>query len=181
MHKAIMAAAAGLANPIAGRCDRSRRQHRGNRIAASAVAAGMLLAVSLSGSAAYADQAYHSQHYDLASIGRAPLQSGFVENIHADAPNVFAHELYVLNGATPNSSYQVMLSIWVSNLACSGSPAATIHTADLQTNASGNGEADHVFTPQNVEQAGLLGRTAGATWLLSADGTPSYQTGCEVV
>jgi hypothetical protein len=111
-----------------------------------------------------------------------PLLSGqFVENIHADGPNVFAHELYVLNGATPNSSYQVMLSIWVSNLACSESPALTIHPADLQTNASGNGQADRVFTPQNVEQAGLLGQTVSATWLLSAGGSPGYQTGCEVV
>ena len=165
------------------RRDHQAGRNRGGltRLRLAAVASGVLLAVSLSGPAAYADQAYHSQHYDLASIGRAPLQSGFVENIHADGPTVFAHELYVLNGATPNSSYQVMLSIWVSNLACSGSPALTIHPADLQTNTSGNGEADHVFTPQNVEQAGLLGHTVSATWLLSTGGSPSYQTGCEVV
>jgi hypothetical protein len=164
-------------------CDRpAGRNRRGrNHFRVAAVVAGVLLTVSLSGSAASADQTYHSQHYDLTPVDGAPLHIGFVENIHANGPNVFAHELYVLNGAAPNNSYQVELSIWLSNLTCSGSPTATIHPADLETNASGNGEADHVFTPQNVEDAGLLGRTVSATWLLSTRGSPSYETGCEVV
>jgi hypothetical protein len=148
------------------------------RLAAVSAAASL---TSLSGSAAYADQQYPSQHYDLTPISGAPLQSGFVENIHANGPIVFAHERYVLNGASPDSLYQVVLSIWTSNLSCSGSPALQLHPAELQTNAAGNAEAGDTFSPQEVEQAGLFGHTVSAMWQLWTGGSPSYETGCEVV
>jgi hypothetical protein len=145
------------------------------------VAAAAAALTSLSGTAAYADQQYHSQHYDLTPVSGAPLQGGFVENIHADGPIVFAHERYVLNGASPDSLYQVVLSIWTSNLTCSGGSTFQLHPAELQTNAAGNAEAGDTFSPQDVEQAGLLGRTVSAMWQLWTDGSPSYETGCEVV
>jgi hypothetical protein len=146
-----------------------------------AVVTAAAVLTSLSGTAAYADQQYPSQHYDLTPISGAPLQNGFVENIHADGPIVFAHERYVLNGASPDSLYQVVLSIWTSNLTCSGSPTFQLHPAELQTNATGNAEAGHTFSPQDVEQAGLLGHTVSATWQLWTSGSPSYETGCAVV
>jgi hypothetical protein len=151
------------------------------RFRLSALAATGALLASLSGSTALADQQYHSQHYDLTPVKGAPLQSGFVENIHANGPTVFAHERYVLNGASPDSLYQVVLSIWASNSTCSGSPAVELHSAELQTNAAGNAEAGHTFSPQVVEQAGLLGHTVSATWRLWVGASPSYETGCEVV
>jgi hypothetical protein len=146
-----------------------------------AVVAAAAVLTSLSGTAAYADQHYPSQHYDLTPISGAPLQSGFVENIHADGPIVFAHERYVLNGASPDSLYQVVLSIWTSNLTCSGTPTFQLHPGELQTNAAGNAEAGVTFSPQNVEQAGLLGHTVSAMWQVWTGGSPSYETGCEVV
>lgn len=144
------------------------------------VSAAALLLISLSGSAAYADQQYHSQQYDLTPISGAPLQSGFVENIHADGPIVFAHERYVLNGTSSDTSYQVVLSIWASNLTCSGIPFQ-LQPAELQTNAAGNAEAGHTFSPQDVVQAGLLSHTVSAMWQFWTGGSPSYETGCEVV
>ena len=119
----------------------------------------------------------------LAEVRRSGSARGlFVTHVTSGLPKLRLGALPEADAAARvGLRVQVMLSIWVSNLACSGSPALTIHPADLQTNASGNGQADHVFTPQNVEQAGLLGQTVSATWLLSTGGTPSYQTGCEVV
>ena len=104
------------------------------------------IAVMAGATSARGDAVYHSQHIALSPIGAAPLRSGFVENIHADGPNVFAHEQYVVNGAAPNTRYQVVLMAFPSDTTCSGSPI-TIPTSMIATNAAGNGNAYHVFTP----------------------------------
>ena len=71
---------------------------------------------------ALADGTYHSGHYALAPLAGAPLRSGFVENIHPNGPNIYAHEQYVVNGAQPNTDYQVELSIFPGDLTCSTTP-----------------------------------------------------------
>lgn len=129
--------------------------------------------------AASADSTYHTGHIALSPIGSAPLISGFVQNIHANGPNVYAHEIYQVNGAQPNSSYQVVLSIWTANTSCSGSPALQLPTAVVTTNAVGNGLADIVFTPADAD--GLRGLTVSARWTLSNGATASYATDCEVL
>jgi hypothetical protein len=138
----------------------------------------LLLVLSV-GTAARADGIYHSQHYPLTAIGSAPLRSGFVENIHANGPNVYAHEIYVLNGAGVGVSYQVVLSIWTSNTSCSGAPSLQLPTAVLSTNAGGAGLAQVVFTPAQAD--GLRGLAVSARWTLFDGSSPAYQTGCEVV
>ena len=60
---------------------------------------------------ASADRVYHSEHTALAPVGGAPLHNGFVQNIHPNGPNVFAHEIYVLNGAAPAVTYAVHLIV----------------------------------------------------------------------
>src|SRR2546428_4431063 len=95
---------------------------------------------------AAADAVYHSGHIPFAPVGEAPLRSGFVENIHANGPNVFAHEQYVVNGAEPNATYDVVLTISIVDPTCT-SPSFAMTTATITTNAAGNGTADHVFTP----------------------------------
>ena len=127
---------------------------------------------------AVADGVYHSSHYNLTAVKAAPLRSGFVENIHANGPTVYAHEQYVLNGAAPNTTYHVVLMIFPGDTTCSGT-GVTIPTATIQTNAAGNGVAYHVFTPADAD--GLRGLTVGGMWTLSAGNSPSYQTGCETV
>ena len=127
---------------------------------------------------ARADRVYHSQHVALSPIGGAPLRSGFVENIHADGPNVYAHEQYVVNGAEPGTTYQVVLMIFPLDTTCSSSPI-TIPTAVITTNAAGNGSADHVFTPADAD--GLRGLTIGGMWFLMNGNTAAYATSCTTV
>jgi hypothetical protein len=127
---------------------------------------------------ARADAVYHSQHIALAPIGPVPLRSGYVENIHADGPNVFAHEQYVVNGAEPNTTYQVVLMVFPGDTTCSASPI-TIPTAMLTTNAAGNGNAYHVFTLADAE--GLHGLTVGGKWFLMNGNTAEYATACSTI
>jgi len=82
------------------------------------------IAVMAGAVSARADGVYHSQHVALSPIGGAPLRSGFVENVHADGPNVYAHEQYVVNGAEPDTTYQVVLMIFPLDTTCSSSPLA---------------------------------------------------------
>jgi hypothetical protein len=144
---------------------------------ASAVALAGLV-IWLGGIPALADGVYHSEHYSFAAVGGAPLRSGFVENIHPNGPNVFAHEQYVVNGAQPNTSYQVVLTIFPLDTTCSSSPIV-ITTATIRTNAAGNGVSSHVFTP--TDAAGLRGLTVGGMWTLTVNGSSAYRTGCETV
>jgi hypothetical protein len=145
------------------------------RLLLVAAAGSMLL---LPGTAA-GDRGYHSQHVALHPVGGAPLRSGFVENIHPNGPQVYAHEVYVLNGAQPSTSYQVVLLIFPLSTSCAGSPAA-IPTAQLSTNGSGNGKAQVFFRPADVPTA-LRGRTHGLIWQLSTGGSVVYETSCSPV
>ena len=86
-----------------------RASKRSRPLLAAAFAA---TAVAVAAPLAAADAVYHSQHIALNPTGGASLRSGFVENIHADGPQVYAHELYVLNGAEPDTTYQVTLLLY---------------------------------------------------------------------
>ena len=126
-----------------------------------------------------ADSEYHTGHIAFSPVDDAPLSSGFVQNIHANGPNVYAHEIYQLNGAEPNASYDVVLSIWTSNTFCLGSPTLQLPTAELTTNPAGNGRTDVVFTP--AAAGGLRGLTVSASWTVWNGTTATYGIGCEVV
>jgi hypothetical protein len=125
-----------------------------------------------------ADSTYHTAHIALAPIAGAQLKSGFVENIHADGPNIYAHEVYQLNGAEPNTAYQIVLSIWTANTSCSGEPLQ-LPTTKVVTNAVGNGLADVFFTPEDAD--GLRGLTVSAIWTLWNGTTATYGSDCEVI
>jgi hypothetical protein len=151
-------------------------------IAAALVAAltvGLAAVAALSGPAARADQVYHSQHIALQAVGHEPLRSGFVENIHANGPTIFAHEIYVLNGAEPATTYQVTLNVFVGDPTCAGSAGVVIPTATITTNTAGNGRADAVFTPSDA--AALRHATHGVIWTVSDGSVVEYSTGCQVV
>jgi hypothetical protein len=143
---------------------------------------GLILATAISliwVAAAGADRSYHTGHYALSPLAGAPLKSGFVQNIHANGPIVYAHEIYELKGAAPSSSYQIALSIWTANTTCSGDAALQLPTATLVTNGAGNGVASHVFSPADAD--GLRGLTVSAMWTVWNGETAAYQTGCEVI
>jgi len=140
------------------------------------VAAVAALAILLGAGPASADQLYHSSHYAFAPTDGAPLRDGFVENIHPNGPNVFAHEQYIVNGALPNTTFEVWLT--VTDATCS-TVLFAMQTATITTNAAGNGAALHVFTP--ADATGLHGLTIGGTWTLTTGGAPEYATDCAVV
>jgi hypothetical protein len=135
-----------------------------------------IVAMFLLPGAAAGDAVYHSSHVVLHSVAGAPLRSGFVENIHANGPNVYAHEVYVLNGAQPSTSYQVVLLLFPFSTSCSGEPVV-IPTAMLTTNGVGNGKAQAFFRPGDVPPD-LRNGTHGLIWQLSTDGTVSFETDC---
>jgi hypothetical protein len=135
---------------------------------------GMVLNVS-------ADGVYHTERLNLEPVGGTPLRSGSVINIHANGPNIYAREMYELNGASVNTTYQVVLHIYLSNTSCSGAADLVVPTAVLSTNISGNGIVEHVFTPEDADAAGLHGLTVGAQWQVWNGTRLDYETGCTVV
>jgi hypothetical protein len=147
-------------------------------VAAAVLSAG--LTVGLTVAPALADAVYHSSHIALLPTGATPLRSGFVENIHVNGPNVFAREIYVLNGAQPDTTYQVTLNIFALDPTCTGSPAAVVPTASITTNAAGNGRGDAVFRPSDVP-AVLRHATHGIIWTVSDSSGVTFSSGCEVV
>jgi hypothetical protein len=141
-------------------------------------AALVTTAVAVAAPLAAADAVYHSQHIALNPIGGAPLRSGFVENIHADGPQVYAHELYVLNGAEPETTYQVMLLLYPFDPSCA-SDAVPIPTASFQTNPAGDGIGQFIFRPGDVPTA-LRRATHGIRWEVTS-GSSTYSTVCSSV
>jgi hypothetical protein len=126
-------------------------------------------------SAASADQAYHTERLALHAVTSGAPGGGMVVNAHADGPNVYAHEIYVLNGAAPGT-YQVTLQIFPTSLSCTGG-SVVLPTATLTTNAHGNGKADAKFTPEDA--ASIRGLTLSAFWTIS--GPATYATDCTVI
>jgi hypothetical protein len=127
---------------------------------------------------AAADRFYHSQHFELQPVGTSPLRSGFVENIHANGPNVYGHEVYVLTAAAPDTTYQVTLLLYPFDVTCSTAPAS-VPTAQLVTNGAGNGQADFFFAPGDVPTV-VRHATHGIRWTVSRPSS-SYETACSAV
>jgi hypothetical protein len=140
------------------------------------ILAAAAVAVALA-PAALADGVYHSSHIALMPVGSAPLQSGFVENIHPNGPSVFAHEEYVLNGAMPNTSYTVTIHAFAGT-GCTNT-LFDLDTATLTTNPAGNGTAEKVFTPADVD--GLANSTTYFYWTVSSGGSVTYMTACQTI
>ncbi len=139
----------------------------------------VLLALAWAPSGASADAVYHSEHIALAPVGGQPLRSGFVENIHANGPVVYAMERYVLNGASPMTTYDVALNIWIGDTTCSGSAGLVLPSVSFTTNVAGNGVGMVRFSPEDAN--GLRGLTLGIVWTLSSGGTVAYMTSCTAV
>jgi hypothetical protein len=131
------------------------------------------LALGLAGSAA-ADPVYHTERLALQGVGGAS-GGGMIVNVHANGPNVYAHEIYTLRHAVPGT-YQVVLNVYPGSLDCSRT-AVMLPTAEITTNAVGNGRADATFTPEMVGE--LRGSTVSISWTVI--GPATYVTRCTVV
>ena len=143
-------------------------------LAAAVVA---VLATGLFGAPAWGDAVYHSQHIALQPVGSAPLRSGFVENIHASGPTVYAMERYALVGATPGR-YAVTLHLFA-DTSCT-SVIGPFPSITFATNAVGNG-VGHLRLPLSAIPAGFHGVTIGIIWDLVGDTGATYETACSTV
>ncbi len=138
------------------------------------VSAAALLALATT---AHADQAVHTLKAPLSAVGNAPLHSGWVSDSHANGPIIGAHEEYHVNGAGPNTTYQVVIQFYPGVTGCPGG-AVPIPTASFTTNASGNGNADWVFPgvpPTLITQNSAIWQFVGPGNVVA------YQTDCQLV
>ncbi len=137
----------------------------------------LLLVTSLS--PVYADQVFHTTRLifsltpDGTAAGLPQLKAGQVVDIHANGPKIGAIEQYMINGAEPNTSYQVVLRIFNK---CGGSFLFPIPTALLATNNLGFAHGSHLFTP--VDTAPFKGMTIGVLWTLVSGDITAYSTTC---
>ena len=141
--------------------------------------AAALLIPALAAPIASADRVYHTEHLNFVAVGGAPLRSGFVQNIKAEGPRVYAHEIFVLNGARARTTYTVTRDFFFLDPNCSGALVFHSPVATLQTNASGNAKADVFVRPADV--AGFEG-VHGVMWTVrQAGGAVAYRTRCTAV
>ena len=145
-----------------------------------------------------ADQSYHTEQLALHPVGGEPLHTGFVINIHANGPEIYALERYVLVGARPNTTYQVYLLLFRDTTDCSANlvdlagGGRGIPTQQLQTNGEGNGEAHFVIPPEIPTALGLRPapgnppRQHGVEWQVrivdehGSVGQVAYETDCSI-
>lgn len=146
----------------------------------------LLGALALTGvlvSTALADRVYHTERLDFAltaagdAASHPELRHGNVVNIHANGPVVGALERYMVNGAKPNTDYDVVLEAFAGG--CGGELALTMTTTTLETSRGGNAHGDGFFSADDL--APFSGATVGAHWILRADGVDAYQTACTTV
>jgi len=149
-------------------------------IAASAVTTlATLLGSVLVATPASADRTFHTSRYELTSVAGAPLRSGFVIDIHAEGPRIYAQERYLLSGALPSTKYEVVLLIHASTTCRPSITDLALTTATFTTNRAGNGNAGTTFRPEDA--AGLVQDEYGLVWQVTTGGEVVYTTGCQVV
>ena len=125
-----------------------------------------------------ADAVYHTERLTLNAVSGA---SGTDRVAHVDpnGPNRFAIENYQLRHADPDVTYQVWLNLYIGSANCSGTPAASLPTAQIRTNGIGNGTGQLVLTPEDV--AGRGGMTFPINWTVTSAGTTTHETRCTTV
>jgi len=125
-----------------------------------------------------ADSVYHTEHLALTPVGDAPLRSGWVTNIKAQGPMVYAHEVYVLDGARPNETYTVTNNFHFHSPDCVDNDFP-FDTAVMTTDPDGNARGEKRFTPADV--AGFQG-VSGVFWTVrDSTGQVVYRTECTAV
>lgn len=140
----------------------------------SAAAVGLLWPT-----AAAADQGYQTQEYPVMAVEDAPPARGSVINIHANGPVIYGQERYSLLGAAPSTTYQVILTLY-GDLACT-TPILDFPTAELTTNAVGNGHAKGTFYAQDVAPLVPVATSVRGAWTFSDAEGVAYTTGCQLI
>ena len=141
--------------------------------------AAMALVLGAPALGAHADATFHTERIPLMPVNGSPLHTGFVIDTHANGPIVYAHEVYVLNGAQPDTTYHVQLLGFANGTNCTGAPLVTIPEATLMTNVSGNASGDLFFTPEQV--APFRHSTVQLQYQVLGPTGLAYETPCVVV
>jgi hypothetical protein len=134
---------------------------------------------------AFADQTYHTERLPLyltdeGAAAGYPLRNGMVVNIHANGPNNAAIEHYMLNGAKPNTTYEIC-RVWAENLyldftgdgvADAWLPAHTPIDAGafIHTDKNGNGNCTIKLTPEYL--APIVTRSFTVKFVFIVGGNP---------
>ena len=151
----------------------TRSMRRGSALVASAAALATFAPL------AAADAVYHTEHLELSAVGGAPLRGGFVQNIKAEGPVVYAHELFVLNGAAPSTTYTVTRHFFAFHPACSGDFGAD-RVGEVRTNSAGNGRDDTVVPAELIPPS--FAGDHGVLWVFTdGSGSVRYETTCTTV
>lgn len=138
--------------------------------------AGALVALAVA-PAAFADAVYHTERLTVEPIGAAP-GTGMVVNVHPNGPQVYAHEMYQLRHARPNTTYAVELWFYPFDTSCTS--GVFFGSTPLTTNRAGNGQSDRFITPEMIPGV-VRGGTHGVKWIVTLNGVPQYQTRCTSV
>src|SRR6266498_1721276 len=113
--------------------------------------AAILAMLLVAPQAGVADQLFHTVRLSLvltpdgAAAGHPALRSGHIVDIHPNGPVNGAHERYLLNGAKPNTAYDVVLRVFDGN--CAGAPSGfdRLRTVTLTTDQHGNAQGKFDF------------------------------------
>ena len=160
--------------------DAAERESKMRKILIAAGAAAVLVAAGVSTSVE-ADGVYRTDHIRVQPFDDAPLRTGSVTNIHANGPIVYALEQYHLNGAEPNTTYDIVLQVFVVDEDCEAAPSVEIPTDTFTTNKAGNGHGKARFDPSGVEGLPTAPVLHGANWVFMDGDTKAYATGCQQI
>lgn len=137
-----------------------------------------IVILALSVAPVAADKTHHTTRSEFHAVADAPLKSGYVLNIHANGSNVFAHEVYSLNGAIPNETLQMRISIYVDDFTCSGAPIVSLVIDEITTNGAGNATGDVLVPPELIDALGLRNVRGADLWHVLLDGEIVYESEC---
>jgi hypothetical protein len=126
---------------------------------------------------AFADQLYHTDRLPLHSLipSEYPLRNGMVINLHPNGPNNMSIEHFMLNGAKPNTTYE-LCRVFQGETSYGGIPIPPEWPTDtgysIQTDSQGNGNCTIHLTPEYL--APFQPRTFTGKFVLMVGGSPVY-------
>ena len=122
---------------------------------------------------ALADQSYHTERLSLSvtedglAAGHT-LRNGMVVNIHPNGPVNGAIEQYVLNGAMPDTDYEVCWKIVGME---NELPTMVVHT-----DKNGNGRLTYKISREYQVNNGFVGFDGEVKWLFKAGDMTAFET-----
>jgi hypothetical protein len=127
---------------------------------------------------AQADQGFHTTQYPLSSVTDGSGH-GWVIDVHAQGPTIYAQERYQLRDVEPGQTYVMNLYAY-SDDGCGDLVVAVPGTATMTANAAGNARGGTTFVPAALE--GLPRTTYHLRWQVTdATGVVVHQTECVAV